>query len=333
MLDQSQAELRAQQLNLQQQLERHQVTQSEATRQLSARQKDLDALREELQEQKNSLGQERKELATLRQAMNSDREQAAAELQEQRAALAETRRQIESLQAGLTQERESIGRARADLESERKRLAEERAIADSTRQEIEQRQQEWAKEVVHAIMRWRPGSRNFNGRSKRSTRNAVNSPRPTAISMRNCSVSKNRPTWCVLIAKSSLRNAGRSNTERERLEEFALEQTEQFAHLERQRDAESEVVLAAPEVEEVIEMPGYREPVMGEQFEHVDPVLLGEPKQKQSAASAASTVAEEKRIAPERVPVDPAADEAYEELVDRLVQFNYSKKKRWFKFW
>ena len=123
------------------------------------------------------------------------------------------------------------------------------------------------------------------------------------------------------------------NTERERLEEFALEQTEQFAHLERQRDAESEVVLAAPEVEEVIEMPGYREPVMGEQFEHVDPVLLGEPKQKQSAASAASTVAEEKKIAPERVPVDPAADEAYEELVDRLVQFNYSKKKRWYKFW
>jgi hypothetical protein len=83
-------------------------------------------------------------------------------------------------------------------------------------------------------------------------------------------------------------------------------------------------------VEESIVSGAFDVPVMGQQFENVDPVLLGEPK---PSASAAATLAEPRKAAPERVPVDPVADEVYEELVDRLVQFNYSKNKRWYKFW
>ena len=71
---------------------------------------------------------------------------------------------------------------------------------------------------------------------------------------------------------------------------------------------------------------------MGQQFENVDPVLLGEPKAA-AASGAADSLAAARKAAAERIPIDPVADEAYEELVDRLVQFNYSKKKRWYKFW
>ncbi len=65
--------------------------------------------------------------------------------------------------------------------------------------------------------------------------------------------------------------------------------------------------------------------VMGQQFENVDPLLLGEENGTGKGSK--------KKQIQERVPVDPAADEAYEELVDRLVQFNYSNRKKWFQFW
>ncbi len=69
-------------------------------------------------------------------------------------------------------------------------------------------------------------------------------------------------------------------------------------------------------------------PVMGQQFEDVDPVLLGEEKPE-----AASSGSARRHPLPEPVPADPAADEAYEELVDRLVRFNHSQKKKWYQFW
>ncbi len=130
------------------------------------------------------------------------------------------------------------------------------------------------------------------------------------------------------------------DAERARLEEFAVEQSEQLARMEREREWGPAVALPGPdaeeeaeeEAEESIVSGAFDVPVMGQQFENVDPVLLGEPHPSASAAAAA-TLAEPKKAAPERIPVDPAADEAYEELVDRLVQFNYSKKKRWYKFW
>jgi chromosome segregation ATPase len=73
-------------------------------------------------------------------------------------------------------------------------------------------------------------------------------------------------------------------------------------------------------------------PVMGTQFEQVDPVLLGEPRTP-AGADSESTAAGIPPRPVERIPVDPAADAAYDQLVDRLVQFQQSQKRKWFKFW
>ncbi len=73
-------------------------------------------------------------------------------------------------------------------------------------------------------------------------------------------------------------------------------------------------------------------PVMGTQFEQVDPVLLGEPRTP-AGADSESTAAGVPPRPVERIPVDPAADAAYDQLVDRLVQFQQSQKRKWFKFW
>ena len=73
-------------------------------------------------------------------------------------------------------------------------------------------------------------------------------------------------------------------------------------------------------------------PVMGTQFEQVDPVLLGEPRTPSGSDSASPATGVPPRPV-ERIPVDPAADAAYDQLVDRLVQFQQSQKRKWFKFW
>lgn len=109
--------------------------------------------------------------------------------------------------------------------------------------------------------------------------------------------------------------------QRAQLEELAIEQSEQLARIERETAEEQDAVA--------VESGTVDEPVMGQSFEHVDPVLLGEP----SLSAATARDAGDPRAAYDPMPVDPAADEAYEKLVDRLVQFNYSKKKPWYKFW
>ena len=122
--------------------------------------------------------------------------------------------------------------------------------------------------------------------------------------------------------------------ERARLEQFASEQAEQYALMsvieeqeQDRRDREVSIVGDdSPADEEVI----YDDVVLGGQFEHVNPALLGEEgRPSRSRANAAGTPAP----VDTRVPVDPVADQAYDELVDRLVQFNYSKKKKWYAFW
>jgi hypothetical protein len=185
-------------------------------------------------------------------------------------------------------------------------------------------------EVAHET-----GHRHPTGRTQRSiersTSNAVTCHRRGDLAAKLQRL-RNKPTSCMSIAKNPAKERRSLGTERERLEEFAVEQSEQLARPNARRSGVGGDV-ALPDAEDEVEMPAFKVPVMGEQFENVDPVLLGEPKQTPSATAATFTVAADKKVAPERIPVDPAADEAYEELVDRLVQFNYSKKKRWYKFW
>ena len=179
----------------------------------------------------------------------------------------------------------------------------------------------------------------------------------TAIWRRRCNGSPNKPRF--QSDREELTAQRRSlDAERARLEEFAIEQSQQVARMEREQPGKPAVVLHDPEIDSDIPVESaaavkraaepapateeVAEPasiatspaaaIMGQQFENVDPVLLGEPRASASAGTN-PPAAEAQRPVAERIPIDPVADEAYEELVDRLVQFNYSKKKQWYKFW
>lgn len=333
-LEQAQVVLHDKQREQQQQSEAIQQAQAEAHQRLAERQKDVDALTAELLAQQSVLAAERQELAALCQSLNQDRERAQAEMQEQRSALLATRQEIEALQSQLADDRDASAHIQAELlaqrqqmdeqlqqlRAEREALGAEREAIGAERRDLDgerQRLEQFAIEQTELLAMFE---------SERDQQAANQRPRLAAFD-------DDAPAFASIAADFADDSVDEADADDEDAVQHSLDY-EPVAELNYPFERD-ETAAELPEANESFDSEAIAEGTvsdMGQQFEQVDPVLLGEPR-----TPANPETADDGSNAPprpvERIPVDPAADAAYDQLVDRLVQFQQSQKRKWFKFW
>jgi chromosome segregation ATPase len=333
-LEQAQIVLHDKQRELQQQSEALQQSQAEAHQRLAERQKDVDSLTAELLAQQSVLAAERQELTALCQSLNQDRERAQAEMQEQRSALLATRQEIEALQSQLADDRDASAQIQAELlaqrqqmdeqlqqlRAEREALGAEREAIGTERRELDgerQRLEQFAIEQTELLAMIE---------SERDQQAADQRPRLAAFD-------DDVPAFASIAADFADDTVDEADDDDEDAVQHSLDY-EPVAELNYPFERD-ETAAELPEAPESFDSEAIAEGTvsdMGQQFEQVDPVLLGEPRTPANPETADDGSDVPPRPV-ERIPVDPAADAAYDQLVDRLVQFQQSQKRKWFKFW
>lgn len=316
--------------------ERAQIEWQEQRSALLATRQEIESLQAQLARERESAAQTQTDLQSQRQQLDDQRQRWQAEresLGAERQELAAVHQQIADARRDLDTVRQRTEESRRALDAEKQQLQEMRRNLDAERQRLEQFAIEQT-EMLAIIERERD-------------RYAVDQ-RPHLAEIDDDPVDASgvgEPSSAFACAYDDAIAYVVSNDQDREAESIQCEHEFEQATTEAIDDARPAAVadqIKQPELEEPVVAASAAQPDptaesinvssdMGQQFEHVDPVLLGEYR---SAAAEASRQTNGEPPRPvERIPVDPAADAAYDDLVDRLVQFQRSQKRKWYKLW